>query len=240
MRKLRVIMLVLFMLVMVNGARALTIRDSGDFVSTIDQIEGDVDPVTLGDWTADLGDFAGQLTINGDGTFTVMTDTDAWDRWANFGEITSAGWTVETRLRVDVASTGTDKGVFDILTRDGSTLSPWIFIRADGIGSRGGGIHNLLDKDMTDDFHVIRIVADSAEGNTLWVDGVSIGGFGNDGNYPSAIFLGRNGGNTVDNGTTTIDYIRFDTTGGYAPVPEPATVFLLALGGFAAARRRRA
>jgi hypothetical protein len=60
------------------------------------------------------------------------------------------------------------------------------------------------------------------KGHTLWVDGIAAGTWsGNDVTTSTHLFLGRNGANTVDNGTVTIDYVRFDTTGAYAPPVPP-------------------
>jgi hypothetical protein len=40
-------------------------------------------------------------------------------------------------------------------------------------------------------------------------------------------------------GSTETDYVRWDVMGAWAPVPEPATMLLLGLGGLAMARRRQ-
>ena len=201
---------------------ALTRRDSLGFVSTIDQIEGDVDPDTLGDWTTDLGDFSGQLTINGDGAMTVSVDTVEYDRWGHSGDLDgNTGWTIELNIRIDsVGAAGGDVGVFDVVSRT-TTRSPWFYVRPDGIGYRTAGADQglLHAKDMMDgQFHTVRMATVSGEDHTIWIDGALAATWaGNDYMADIAIFLGRNGTDTVDDGTVTIDYIRFDTSGAYAP-----------------------
>jgi hypothetical protein len=60
--------------------------------------------------------------------------------------------------------------------------------------------------------------------------------------YTSPLDRIRWGDPTTTNGTTDtafdIDYIRWDTTGAYAPLPEPASLGLLVIGAGLVARRR--
>jgi hypothetical protein len=95
----------------------LPIRESADFSSAIDQIEGDVDPVTLSTFTEEG---TPNTTVNGDGTVTIITPDDAYPAWQLGGgnHLDSAiGWTWETRFRIDSANTA-NKGVWEIFLRD--------------------------------------------------------------------------------------------------------------------------
>ncbi|VGO16326.1 hypothetical protein PDESU_04917 [Pontiella desulfatans] len=200
-------------------------RLSTDFISDIAQIEGDADPATLGSWSADSGTFdAGQLVLNSNGTFTVSFNDAQFDRWAHTGVLDGdTGWTIEACIRIDdEGSTGGDVGVFDIQSRssDGGT-SPWIYLRPDGIGHRVSGndagllyATNLMDGA----FHTFRVATRAEVGHMLWLDGEVVAEWtGNDVVNNKRFFLGRNGGNTVDDGTVTVDYVRVDSTGFYAP-----------------------
>lgn len=192
----------------------LPTRDSDALTVRIDQIEGDVDPATLRDWTADLGGFPGQFTQNTE-TFTVSLDTAVYDRWAHFGDLNGdTGWTIELNLRIDrVGDPGGDVGVFDVVSRTNrrSERSPWFYLRPDGIGVRPGALGTeppLIAANLYDGrFHKIRMSTVAGEAHTIWIDGVLVGRWTeNDLSPDPAVFLGRNGGNTVDDGITTIDY----------------------------------
>ena len=124
------------------ATNSLPVRESAAFAGAIAPIEGDVNPTNVAGWVADVGNFAGQLTLNAGGTFTASFDTSAYDRWTHVGDLNGAtGWTIEARLRID--STGTvssPPGVFDIQSRSSgaNARAPWMFIRPDGMGKRAG------------------------------------------------------------------------------------------------------
>src|SRR5690606_18603852 len=71
-----------------------------------------------------------------------------------------------------------------------------------------------------------------------WIDGAlianTLGGITTTANH---LLLGDTS-NARHGGTTTWDYVRWDTTGAYAPIPEPASLAALALGGVLLGRRR--
>ena len=205
---------------------SLPIRESSTFSSGISQIEGDVDPVTLTTFSA-----AGtpNTTVNGDGTVTIVTPSNAYPAWQLGGsnELDSAtGWTWETRMRIDSANVA-NKGVFEIFLRDNDSglAATRIHFLEGGLDrdSAGFGVDAEVAADLTDDFHTVRAVVEGGSNlTTVWLDGVKVIDA-----LPSSTFnagefgvIGRWGGQTAG-GTATIDYIRFDTTGAYAP---PQTV----------------
>jgi hypothetical protein len=173
MKKLSLFM-ALALIVMAGSTQAYELRDSADFVITLDQIEGDVMPGTLSTWD----DFSGMddaTILNGDGTMTTAIDNTAWFAWgANSPVLNSMdGWTFEMNIRVDAQATETG-AVLDILNRDntGANISPWISIHRNGIGHRiiSYGRTVLWPVDLTTDFHTVRVAYDPDDGISLWVD----------------------------------------------------------------------
>ncbi len=193
-----------------------------DFITSLDQIEGDVLPGTLPTWD-DIDGMDAATIVNGDGTISITIDDTANASWGADSPAldSSVGWTFEMRVRVDdqLSESG---AVFDVLNRDntGEDISPWISIHAGGIGSRtsnwGRGV--VWPVDLTTDFHTIRMSYDPTEGSFLWVDGqlitetVPSESF----NSPSIIRIGRWSSGT-DGGTFTLDYFRWHTAGDPTP-----------------------
>ncbi len=233
-------------------------RASSAFQSPIDQIEGDVIPGTLPTWTDQLGDPDGQSVLNGDGTLTLTT-TSAFDRWTNTGDAEDAldsdtGWTWEARLKVDGVDDPTRSQVFSIVSRDDGGVvagSPWIQFGPDGLSNRNqfdGGLNPDWTADFSE-FQTVRMAWDPQRGGSLYLNGELLtGGVGFDeDNFfsPSTIFFGRSS-SLEGTGTVTLDYIRFDTTGAFAPlstpggvIPEPATISLFLVASPLLGLRRR-
>lgn len=110
---------------------------------------------------------------------------------------------------------------------------------AAGTGNAEGGLFGE-GLDNSDDFHVFRLAFDAvADAYTLWRDGERIGF---DLQTASSSGAGISFGDATSSGfgAAEIDYIRWDPTGAYAPVPEPGMLVFAMLGFLAllAARRR--
>ncbi len=229
-------------------------RDSTAFTSTLDQIEGDVDPVSLATFNAAPTYGAPATTVNVDGTLTVVTPgaTSGNGRFAAWqmdptGDYLdrATGFTWETRFRIDSANDA-NRGVWEIYMRaqDGSAISTTrIHFLATGIDrdSAGFGVNAEYAVDLTDGFHVVRGAVEGGTNlTTVWVDGVKALDALVSHTYVGSDtgVIGRWGGN-ARGGTTTVDYLRFDTTGAYAPIPEPSAAALVLLASALGFRRRR-
>ncbi len=243
--------LALYVALAIPATAAITAtRDSTAFSSTVDQIEGDVDPTTLADWTA-----AGSPTIQNisGGIFELVTPGTSGDHAlrANGNHINSAaGWTWETRFRIDSANeTGpTGNAVWEIFMRDndgGSLSATRIHFHAAGVGrdiaTAGTNPEAAYLVDLTDDFHVLRGAVEGGTNLTsVWLDGnLLIDGLVSQSFNSGELFVVGEWSGNNRGGTTSIDYVRFDTTGAFAPIPEPSAAALVLLATALGFRRRR-
>ena len=242
------LLLVIPVLLTAPASAAITvIRDSSDFQGTLDQIEGDVDPASLSSFQNHPSYPAPNLSLNGDGTMTVTVPDDTYPNWnlpaGNFLD-SATGWTWETRFRIDAAN-DPDRGVWEIFLRDNDSdfAATRIHFLASGIDpdSDGNGVNALVAADLTDGFHVVRGAVEGGTNlTTVWLDGVKVIDA-----QPSNTFVASEGGwvgrwgAQTRGGATTIDYLRFDTTGAFAPVPEPSTAVLMAVALAFGFRRHR-
>ena len=200
----------------------LPARDSADFAGGIDPIEGDVDPTTLASFQEEGRP---NTTVNDDGTLTMITPADAYPAWklAPGDYLDSAtGWTWETRFRIEAAN-DPDRGVWEIFLRDNDNglAATRIHFLATGLDrdNQGNGVSAEIAANLSDDFHIVRGAVEGGTNlTTVWLDGVKVIDRlpSNTFEAPEAGWVGRWGAQTRG-GTTTIDYIRFDTTGAYAP-----------------------
>lgn len=161
----------------------------------------------------------------------------------------TSDWTME----ITVAKTGGTQGTngwFGIATDPaGETLSSAIYLKDDRVSIEAGTIDLdfLVGADFsTGSYHTIRIAHDAvANAYYYWVNGTLLNvdagtpiapGNANI-NALGAVFIGDYSGALA--GNYSIDFIRIDSTGAYAPVPEPASAFLGSLGALLLIRRRR-
>ncbi|WP_265594253.1 hypothetical protein [Haloferula sp. BvORR071] len=162
---------------------------------------------------------------------------------------TTADWTME----ITVAKTGGTQGTngwFGIATDPaGENLSSAIYLKDDRVSIEAGA----TDLDFMSgtafgngDYYTIRIAHDAvANSYYYWVNGTLLNASlstpiapGNPNmNASGSIFIGDYSSSLA--GNYSIDSIRLDSTGAYAPVPEPALSMLGLLGAVALLRRRR-
>lgn len=143
----------------------------------------------------------------------------------------AAGWTVEFRIKIGTDGTEGD-AAYIWFGKDGASTNSTrrASVLVGGSHTTIGNSIGLADSnDNTDDFHVFRIAQPASSSNiTVWRDGVEIydglSKTSNNTGGPNSYFgdaSGANGGVTVE-----LDYFRWDSTGGYEPIPEPSTALL--------------
>ncbi len=184
----------------------------------------------------------GIFTMTTSGVFEVVnTDTAA-------GLSFATGYTMEIRARV------LDEGAFERAITVFGGPSPagsapaWMTlgksqVRFNDSGSNSSGTQ-LSTASNSDSFHIFRVAQEPGGGAySVWRDGILLSEtlLGNVGNASGTVKVdfGDFGGDW--GGTTEIDYFRFDTSGAYAPVPEPTVCVLLvsACGVFALRKVQR-
>lgn len=174
-------------------------------------------------WRTDFGGSLGRNALLGDFTieFSVHVNSDG------NGGAGSAGYF----------------GV--VLDHVNDTDSLRMNITGDAINFDFDAKNPIATGDNTDGFHTFRIAYDTSNATNdyyIWRDGVLLGGgpiapTNGNANLSGVLFLGNFSGSL--GGNWQVDYIRVDKDGAFAPVPEPGSLALLALGGLSVARRRR-
>lgn len=230
---------------------ALTPRDSTAFSNTAksDNTTGSYEGTALppGEdpaWAAHSGNTAGTASVSG-GILNINADTvsdraqfELGTAWADDID-PDTGYTLETRLQIVSAPEGEVAFVFS--PRDGSQAAILRFLDGELLWASTG---QTFAVNTTDDFHDYRLA---------WVPGETAGSgayaLWYDQQLLSDTLVGTNTtanamvfGDLSDNqfsGNTDVDYIRWDTTGAYAPVPEPGSAALLGLAALMLVRKRR-
>lgn len=143
----------------------------------------------------------------------------------------NTGWTLEWRAQIlDDAAEG--QGTFQVAVGDGVGYRAFRENK-NSYTTRFPTDATLDSSSNTDTFHIYRVAREPGSADWLvWRDGISLGPVTQSANAGGAEFLDIGSGATNIGGPTVkLDYFRFDTTGAYAPVPEPSSLLLLAAGG---------
>lgn len=196
---------------------------------------------------------AGFVLAGGDDPITSVTDGiaefplgggDGYWGYADAGFSAATGWTIDTRIDVSADNSASQyfsvvidepgEGLIQLRASKGSVV-----VYGEGSGPLGG----TVPVDLTGEFHVLRLTR-SGDNVRLYVDDAADPLV--DATYSISTIYGGNRllFGKVDSGTSglyEVDYINVDTTQAIqeAPIPEPATAGLLALGGVMTLLRRR-
>ena len=213
----------------------------GSAVSTITDIGGGVINVApINDNSIMIN---GSLSTNGTSTWadgvagTTLNPPSAGN---------TADYTLEIKIRLNDVANG-----YRIWGGMGDGRD-WLDVYDDGvqITQPGGGFMAVLMTLNDGQFHTFRIVNDGNVSNDIYktthffVDGVALSD--PDGNpwtsssNDSRLLFGDSTGGTFGNlADYDIEYIAYDQSGAFAPIPEPATMILLGLGSLVAIRRKK-
>lgn len=162
---------------------------------------------------------------------------------------TTADWTMEITVGKTGGTQGTN-GWFGIATDPaGESLSSAIYLKDDRISIEAGvtDLDFMVGTDFsTGSYHTIRIAHDAvANAYYYWVNGTLLNADTSTPIAPGNANINASGATFIGDysstlaGNYSIDYIRIDSSGAYAPVPEPASALLGALGTLLLLRRRR-
>ena len=226
------------------SAAIINTKDSADFNTK--NWEGDAAPnlaygVDLNDWSF------------GGGNYTVVQDAGLGATGTTPGVFSAAnGWTIEWRMKMDLANlptalvldtndvilnSGRGSMTFQ-LADDQSATARWTEVTMGQVGGTEWGIWDSLTDglmwrggDITA-MTTVRVAAEATGGDDqykMYVDGNEVLDIAGTGGAYNRQWFGDLGA-AVSGGTAIIDYIRYDTTGAFAPIPEPATIALLGIG----------
>lgn len=232
------------------AAGDLLIRDSADFVNQggSDSSTASYEATTIPQnatpgWSGPGDSPSGSYAADGELTLTTMVGNN---RYFNTGTSWSddvarnTGYTVEFRMRVDEI-TDTQRGPALFRVADGVQLVEleWRANQVVWNATTGTAASVIIDPTV---YHTYRIAYDpSANDNAgayaAWIDGELISEALAGNNTTVNYVLFGDTSNSRYGGTTTWDYVRWDTTGAYAPIPEPASLAMLVLGSTMLLRR---
>ena len=202
---------------------------------------------TSGSSTATVADgiLSMDASASGGTTRNYFANGSAATNADNFWNVSDAtGWTVEIRAQVHSAIlTGGTKAAMNINSRSSAT-SGRLWLGDDDIFWNTGDVDDpfiYFSMDATEDFHVYRMAKHPGENRfSLWVDGQLFADDLPGVSTTTANLIFGDPGNGV-RGAVDIDYVRWDKTGAFAPVPEPGgfTLMMFAFSTFGVFRRRR-
>ncbi|MEJ6778802.1 MAG: PEP-CTERM sorting domain-containing protein [Akkermansiaceae bacterium] len=205
-----------------NTYTGAEIYDGSAYVSPWNEAGGSANPTLV-------GSIATITTSGSNGWFQQDNGTSPWET----GTLAGGSWTLEVEASVSAV---TGAGALAIWGANGSERFIW-HVTPTGSGeflAASGSEDNTVSTTW-------RVAYDSVDDDySVWRNGVLKGdSFGQQaGTGSTRLIIGDCCGNG-DHLTAAVSNVSFDTTGAFAPVPEPSSTALLGLGGLALILRRR-
>lgn len=212
-----------------------------------------VDPAaSTAHWTRN-GGFTSLVLTNGTLAFTTTEAQGLYYEsqpaiWSSISDHT-VGYTIEVRVRVDTEDDSSGDRVFTLVAGDGGVVGSSTVNLIVGLNSLKLGTSTPDGSFVNNDaFHIYRIAHDPADASgeyRVWRDGVALTwGGGTDDTFPSSFqqdLVYFVDGTSGYGGSGAVDYVRFDLTGAFSPVPipEPTTLVLFGAVGLFVWRRAR-
>ncbi len=200
-------------------------------------------------WVATGGIGNGDLSLNGTNVIATLgaANNNGWvqhDNGATAWEQGAGSWTVEVRANISANAGAGGFVIWGALNGERDIMT----IRENSVTSLGGTVYD--SNDNVGGFHNFRLAYDAADDVYHYFrDGVQITpltGVGQQGGTGSTrLIVGdccTNIAGSFFGGNGTVveyEYIRYDNTGAFSPVPEPSTAALFSLAGLLFLRRRR-
>jgi hypothetical protein len=229
----------------------LVVKDSALFTTSSYEASTDRPEVEAAPWwtfPTPYGDI--NAATQSAGTLHAYSDVSGYGPSAWYGQQPfggyAQGFTIETSIQIIGAQNPANRRNFTIGGVAVGGYGTLIIGATDArVEQTGTGYHELGASVNNDAQHIWRMAnyLNPITGGPVmqvWRDGVDMGTHdvswvNNTSSYST--WMGDLSGSCA--GEWDLDYIRVDFTGAYAPVPEPATISLLALGGLALLRKRK-
>lgn len=231
----------------ITSQAALTVLDSSSFANQYAGTDIFDGTNAINGWVATGGATDANLSLSGSNVVVALTDTNGWiqhDSGSTPWEGGTGSWTVEVRANITAATGGVGGFViWGALNGERNIMTT----HEDSVNEHGGTAHDSSANAGA--FHNIRLTYDSADDVYHYFrDGVQItplAGVGQQAATGSTrLIIGdcctNSGGSTLGGIGTSVEfeYIRYDNTGAYSPVPEPSAAALFGLAGLGFILRR--
>ena len=216
---------------MTKDATAFTNYNQGSDIYDGVSYQGDWSPFTINSQTLTVNSLALEPAANG----WIQQDTGSSD-WEGIG---SNDWTLEATITL-----GASTGIAMWADPAASAAGTIVYIGSNGTGSGAATNGSNASYDATSNVgtHTFRLAYDSGDNAiSLWRDTVLLTDSivpSNPGGGPRLI-LGDCCSSLGAGNNFTVEAFSYDTSGAFAPIPEPGAAALLGLGGLALIFRRR-